>query len=54
MGKGFKELALHYFEEVANNPKNKDPEELAHYAQRFADDVWRWISARLDFKEEKA
>ena len=54
MGKGFKELAFHYFEEVANNPNNKDPEELMAMAENFAADVWRWISARLDFKEEKA
>ena len=53
MNQGFKELALHYFEEVANNPNNKDPQELQKYAENFANDVWRWMSARLDFKEEE-
>jgi hypothetical protein len=52
MGRGMKELVLRYFEEVANDSNNKDPENLAHYAQRFVDEVWRWISARLDFREE--
>lgn len=51
MERGFRELAMHYFEEVARDPDNKDPETLAAYARNFSDDVWRWIAARLDFKE---
>lgn len=51
MGKGFKELAMHYFEEVANDPERKNPEQLRAYADNFAEDVWRWMRARLDFKE---
>lgn len=52
MYQGLRELALHYFEEVANNPNNKNPEELATMADNFVKDVRKWFAARLDFKEE--
>lgn len=53
MYQGLKELALHYFEEVAHNPNNKQPEELACMADNFVEDVRRWMKARNDFKEVK-
>lgn len=53
MYRGLRELALHYFEEVAHNPNNKDVEELSAMADNFVKDVRRWFAARLDFKVEE-
>lgn len=47
-----RELALHYFEEVARDPESKDITVLQTYADNYIRDIERYLSAYNDFKEE--
>lgn len=51
MKESLKKLAIRYFNEVAVNPNNKDPEEIETMADNFVADVLRFMDARRDFKE---
>lgn len=45
-----KKLAIKYFNDVANSPQNKDPEEIEAMADSFVKEAERTLSARKDFR----
>lgn len=45
-----KKLAIKYFNEVTNNPQNKDTEEIEAMADSFVKEAERTLSARKDFR----
>lgn len=52
MREGIKKLLMKLLVEFARDSQNKDPEVVAAYADNFVRDMYRYIQAVREFREE--
>ena len=52
MREGIKKLLFKLLVEIVRDPQNRDPEVVAAYADNFVKDMYRYIQAVREFREE--